>query len=113
MSNISIVMQFEPQRSLAFGSIGAAYMGVGTAVNHPVRQFLIQNLTNADMQFSFDGVNDHFPIPSGGFFLSDITSNKALGPNFCLPEGSRLYVKQLSGAAGSGSVYFTVIYAKE
>lgn len=112
MSNISIRMALEPQRTLASGAIGAAYMGVGTAVEHPVRQFFIQNLTDATLQFSFDGVNDHFPLPANGFFLSDITSNNAKGANFALPEGSRLYVKNI-GAPTTGSVYFSVIYAKD
>lgn len=105
-------MLFEPQRSVAFGVIGAAYIGVGTALDHPIRQFLIQNLTDVTLQFSFDGVNDHFPIPSNGFFLNDITSNKALGPGFTIAEGSRLYVKNL-GVPASGAVYFTTMYGKE
>lgn len=111
MSNLSSVMQFEPQRTLAFAAIGAAYMGVGTGITHPARQFLIQNLTDAVLQFSFNGIDDHFPIPANGFFLSDITSNKALA-GFYLSQGQRLYVKQL-GIPSLGSVYFSVIYAKE
>ena len=44
---LAVRMLYEPQRSLAFGSISGAYMGVGTAVTNPIRQFLIQNLTDA------------------------------------------------------------------
>ena len=76
MSNLSIRMRFEDLRSLASGSIAAGYTGVGVRVSHPVRQFFIQNLTDALLLFSFDGVNDHFPLPANGFYLSDITSNK-------------------------------------
>lgn len=112
MSAISIRMLFEPQRTLGFAAIGAAYMGVGTAVDHPVRQFFIQNLTDATLQFSFNGIDDHFPLPANGFFLSDITSNKARGSGFFLAEGDRLYVKTL-GAPATGSVYFSVVYGKE
>lgn len=112
MSNISMVAQFEPQRSIGFAAIGVGYSGVGTAAAHPIRQFKIDNLTDALLQFSFDGVNDHFVMPANSFFLDDLTSNKALGPNFVLPEGTRLYVKQID-AATSGSVYYTIVYAKE
>ncbi len=112
MSNLSIRMLFEPQRSLAFGSIGAGYMGVGTAVDHPIRQFIIQNLTDATLQFSFDGINDHFPLPSNGLLIDDVTSNRGKGDYFAIAEGTRLYVKQL-GVATSGAVYFTVMYGKD
>lgn len=112
MSIISIRMLFEPQRSIAFGAIGAAYMGVGTALNHPIRQFLIQNLTDATLQFSFDGINDHFPLPANGFFLNDISSNKTKSPGFFIAEGDRLYVKTL-GVPTTGAVYFTVAFGRE
>lgn len=105
-------MLFEPQRELAFGAIVAGYMGVGTAVSHPVRQFLIQNLTDATLQFSFNGIDDHFPLPANGFFLNDITSNKSVSQGFFLAEGDRLYVKTL-GAPTTGSVYFSVVYGRE
>ena len=112
-SNLPIRMLFEPQRSLAFGAIGVGYMGVGTAVNNPIRQFLIQNLTDVTLQFSFNGIDDHFPLPSNGFFLSDVMSNKSdqVG-GFFLSQGDRLYVKQL-GVPTLGAVYFSVIYGRD
>lgn len=108
----SIRMAFEPQRTIASGAIGAAYMGVGTAVSNPVRQFFIQNLTDATLQFSFNGIDDHFPLPANGFYLNDITSNKAISQAFFMAEGDRLYVKQL-GVPTTGSVYFSVVYGRE
>lgn len=112
-ANLPVRMLFEPQRTLGFAAIGAAYMGVGTAVDHPVRQFLIWNLTDATLQFSFNGVDDHFPIPQNGYFLDDVTSNKStVSGGFYLAQGERLYVKQL-GVPTTGSVYFTVIYGRE
>lgn len=112
MGSLSVRMLFEPQRSLAFGTIGAAYMGVGTAVNHPLHQFIIQNLTDAALQFSFDGINDHFPLPAGGLLINDVTSNKAVAQVFCLSEGTRLYVKEI-GVPTTGAVYFSAIYGKD
>lgn len=113
MAGLSIRMQFEPQRSLAFGSISGAYMGVGSAVSHPLRQFIIQNLTDATIQFSFNGIDDHFPLPAGGLFIDDITSNKAISQGFFLAEGERLYAKTLGSAPTTGAVYFSAIYGRE
>lgn len=111
--SLGIRMRFEPVRTLGFASIGAAYMGVGTSINHPARQIFIQNLTDATVMFSFNGVDDHFPLPANGFFLDDISSNKtSTAQGFYLAEGDRLYVKQ-SGVPTAGSVYFSVIYGSE
>jgi len=99
----------ESVRSLAFGSIGAGYTGIGTAIVNPVRMFHIQNLTDVTLMFSYDGVNDHFPLPPNGFLLLDITANKSRDHGFYLAEGTRVYVKEV-GTPTSGSVYLTVYY---
>lgn len=102
-------MKPEPARSLAFGSIGATYAGVGTALTRPVRIILIQNLTDESLWFSFDGIDDHLPLPADGYFLLDITANKTIPQGFFMAEGDRLYVKELGNPA-SGAVYFTTFY---
>jgi len=99
----------EAARSLAFGSIGAAYAGIGTAINNPVRILHIQNLTDVVLMFSYDGINDHFPLASNSYLLLDITANKSRDQGFYLAEGTRIYVKE-DGTPSSGSVYVTVYY---
>jgi hypothetical protein len=111
--SLAIRMLPETVRSLAFGSITGAYAGVGTAISNPARIIFIQNLTDVGMMFSFDGVHDHFPLGANSYVILDITSNKTVNQGFFLAEGQRLYVKQLSGAASSGSVYLTTFYGSE
>ena len=105
-------MVFEPQRELAFGDVEGTYVAVGTPLNNAIRQFFIQNLTDVTLQFSFDGINDHFPLPSNGFFLDDICSNTSVSQGFFIAKGTTLYVKEI-GTPSSGSVYFSVAYGKE
>ena len=106
-------MAAEPVRTIASGAIGAAYAGIGTSMTKPIRIFLIQNLTDVSLMFSFNGVDDHFPLPTNGYMLLDINSNKGMANEFALAKGQRLYVKQLAGAAGSGSVYLSTFYGVE
>ena len=106
---LSIRLRAETCRSLAFGSIGVAYAGIGTAMTEPVRIFLIQNLTNAILWFSFDGVNNHFPLAANGYMLLDVTANKSQDTGIYFAEGDRLYVKELDTPT-SGSVYLTTFY---
>jgi len=110
----SIRLLAEEVRSLAHGSIlgGGAYIGVGTSIDNPARMILVQNFTDANLMFSFDGVTDHFPMIKSSHMILDITSNKTRESGFFLSEGQRLYVTQLE-APTSGSVYLTVFYGKD
>jgi hypothetical protein len=105
----AIKLLTEPLRSLGFAAIGAAYAGIGTALDHPARIIRIQNLTDATLFFSFDGINDHEIMIPNSFILLDINSNKATEHGFYLSEGTRIYVKR-SGVPSSGSVYVAVYY---
>lgn len=113
--SLAIRLMPETVRSVAFGAIGDVYMGLGTAMTRPIRQLLLQNFTNANMMFSFDGINDHLPLPSFGYFCDDITSNKTLAQGFFLAEGTRIYVKKLTvlGVPTLGSVYLSTFYGAE
>jgi len=112
--NTSLAIRLFPEtlRSLAFGSILAGYVGIGSSFAHPIRIIFIQNLTDVLLLFSFDGVNDHFPLPSNGFLLLDVTSNKSVSMGCFIAQGTRLYVKR-SGVPSSGAVYVSAFYAQD
>ena len=102
----------ETLRSLAYTSIGASYMGIGTALTQPARIIQIQNLTDASLLFSFDGISDHLLLPFNGFILLDVTTNKIEERGFFIAEGTRIYVKE-SGTPSTGSVYVSSFYGKQ
>lgn len=103
-------MLAQPIRTLAFGSIGASYAAIGNAMNFMVRILLIQNLTDADLMFSFTGNTDHIALPAGGFVLLDLTANQIPDSGFFVSEGTILYVKQID-VPTTGSVYVSAFYA--
>lgn len=109
---LSVRLLPEAVRTLAFGTIGAAYMGVGTAFANPVRLLLVQNVTDATLMFSFNGVDDHLPLPRDGYMLLDVTANKSIEAGMYFAEGTRLYVKEV-GTPTSGSVYVTTFYGSK
>ena len=107
--SLAIRMLAEPIRSLAAASIGAAYMGIGTALEYPSRIIYISNLTDATLMFSIDGVKDHVALPDGGFLLLDVATNQTHTQGFFMSVGQRLYVKEI-GTPTTGSVYFSTFY---
>lgn len=112
MPSLAKKLLFEPAKSLAFGSIGAAYMGVGTAFDKPIRLIILQNLTDAVIWLSFDGINDHVPLASISYIILDVTANKATDEGWYIGEGTRVYAKRLSGVPASGAVYVSACYGR-
>lgn len=100
----------ETLRSLAFGSISGTYAGLGTALTHPAAFVKIDNTTDVALTFSFDGVNDHFVIQSGQSYEINASQNKATVNGLFISDTTRFYVKQTSGAAGSGAAYLASFY---
>lgn len=119
---LAIRMLAEPVRFLAAASIAGTFRALDQAgavpattggVDHPIRVWFVNNLTDATVMFSLDGVNDHFPLPANGFFVFDITGNKTSnGGSFYFAEGDALYVRQV-GVPTTGNVYFSAFYGKD
>jgi len=102
-----------PIESLSFASISGSYSNVGSRIENALRIVWIQNLTDATLMFSFDAVNDHFPLVANAFVLLDLNANQNQNQTgLYLGIGTLLYVRQLSAAPTSGSVYFSGFYAK-
>ena len=103
----------EPLRSLAFGSISAAYAAVGTPTDNPIRLICITNNTEGDMIFSRDSAiaAGELFVAAGSFKLFDVQAN--INPNkedrYVFDQGTQWYVKQLE-APVSGSVYIEIMY---
>jgi hypothetical protein len=116
MSNLasSILVRFEPLRSIAFGSISGTYTGVGAPFANPIRLISIDNFTDENVLISFNGTDDNTVVASNGFKLFDYNSNKGEKAGLLeQPQGTRVYVKSESSNPSLGHVYVTVIYASQ
>ena len=107
----SLILRADPVRTLAAGSITASYVAVGTQFQFIARQMLVQNLTDATLMFSFDGVNDHFPLLSDSYIILDVTTNKVTNDGYFIDQTTIMSVKRI-GTPTTGSVYISVFYGK-
>lgn len=106
---LAIAIASSPVQSIAFGSISGTYAGIGNALTQPARLVLLQNLTDADVMISDDGINDKFPLPAKSGLVFDFAANQVYNQGGFVPLGTRYYVKTI-GSPGSGSVYLTYFY---
>jgi hypothetical protein len=98
-------LTFDIMRSLDHTLINGGFTAIGTDLTHPANQFMVSNFTNVPLVFSTDGSNDHFVLAAGAQWINDDKAN-----NIFFPVGSTIWVSELTGAATSGAVYFSVIY---
>lgn len=108
----AIRVRFEPLRSLAFGSISGTYAAIGTALANASHLIKVDNLSDVTLTISFDGVNDHFIIPTQAGTILDLSSDRVdpAGKLF-LSAGTIVYVKQTATGPSTGSVYVSTMYA--
>lgn len=103
----------EPLRSLGFAAISGAYSGIGTRLAYPSRLLYINNITNALLFFSLDGITDHLPLGSGSFTVIDIMANHSISNLLYIAEGQRFYVRAPGTLPTLGSVYVSSFYSVE
>lgn len=110
-ASLPIRLSCDTARTVAFGGISAVYAGVGATFSSPVRIFQLNNLTDTTLMFSYDGVNDHFPLSTLGYVIIDVAANQALTQGFFMGQGSRLYVRDMTAegynAATINAVWLT------
>jgi hypothetical protein len=108
-------MGYEPERSLAYGAIGATYGAtgvIGALFTHPIRQLTLQNSTNAPVSFSLDGVNTLITLQANVAITLDITTNRTADPNgLSAPIGWGFYARYYNAAPTAGvGVFMSAIY---
>ena len=113
-------------RRLAYTGItsNTTYVPVGDPIGNESRQFLMQNLTDVGLIFTLDynptypnalaedasgnGTPDEIYVPSGGFFLSDVTSNLGYPSGNYIAAGAYFGVRADSTLPSMGQVCITV-----
>jgi hypothetical protein len=111
-SDNSIKVAWEAEREVAFGDITSGYVALGDPYFAPVRNLVIQNGTDANVAFSFDGVTQNLTVFAGVSMTFDYCSNKnESGGDLSQQKGTQIYIKYKAGAPSSGSVCVATFYA--
>lgn len=107
-----IKVAFEPVRTAAFGAITANYTALGGNYDHAIRIIAIINNTDAAVNISFNGVDNHIYVPSQVGLTFDFSSNRELpSDQFEQPIDTQVYIKHDGVAPTSGKVAVSTVYA--
>lgn len=108
------IVRIDAYRSMAFGSITGAFQALGAPLTHNWRLLHLENNTDGDMIFSFDGVTENLFCPAGSYLVYDIAtnSNSNVGATqLVFAKGTQFFVKS-STVPSRGAVYAMGFYAQ-
>lgn len=100
---------FDALRSRAASTFTGSYQTLGAVIANRARLLYLVNNTDQDVTISTDGTADHIFLAAGSFLLLDLAANAIASNGFYIPQGTQIYV---SGAAGTGTFYLTVLYSE-
>lgn len=93
MSNTGARLKPEAIREVAFGSITASFVQMGSTFAGPLRLLFLGNDSNEDLYFSVNGVDDHFKVKANSFRLIDLKTNDSF-----IDAGQAVSVRGISGS---------------
>lgn len=86
----------------------STFQAIGSALQNPARMLKFKNDSDVDIYISYNGTDNHDIILAGDREVEDICTNKTIQEGLLRASGVQVYAKS---AAGTGSLYLTVIYA--
>jgi hypothetical protein len=98
---------YEPLRTIAIGADYAPFSG-GPFANQ-ISIIKVVNLSTETVIVSTDGATDMDVVPTGSFYLYDITTNTSQETgSIYVPQGTQIYAK----GAGTGTVYLVALFIR-
>jgi hypothetical protein len=110
MGSYSNRIAWETLRSVDSATLAGAYVAVGGPLLHPAYILKLVNASTVLVTVSIDGATDIDVAPANSFFLYDESKAGDIAQYPSLPQGSQIFVKSSTGAAGTGLIYLVSQY---
>ncbi len=109
MGALNILLTPEERRSIDSSTLTGSFQLVGSVFSHPIILLKIVNVSDEDVDISYNGSTVHDIVPANGFTLYDANTNR-----YRDNEGMQWAVNQgvwARGTAGTGNIYVVAFYA--
>ena len=101
MSNLSIRVAFDTERSLAATSFTGAYQIIGSAFSVNPAILIFDNQTDVAVAISVDQTNVWKTFSPGEDLVLDLRANNGIAANYTLDIGTSFYTNASVGTTGS------------
>lgn len=109
---MSIQAISEELREIEASTITTDFKLIGSTFSNQSRMLYIQNLTDKELRFSFDGTTENFVLPAYGYKSYDIQANAEPNSRFFMKDTYGVYVKYkapVTAPTAGGHVYIDTI----
>jgi hypothetical protein len=101
-------LAWETLRSVDSATLAGSYVAVGGPLLHPSYILKLVNASNILVTISIDGATDVDVAPANSFWLYD--EDEGNPSHEAMPQGTQIFVKSSTGAAGVGLIYLVTQY---
>lgn len=101
---------WETLRPLDSATLAGSYVVIGGPLLHPAYILKLVNNSNILVTISIDGSTDVDVAPANSFWLYDESKAGQSSVFPSIPEGTQIYIKSGTGAAGVGLIYLVSQY---
>lgn len=111
---VSNRLKIAPVIEKGFADVLDAYSTFSTPTQFSTDLLLVQNLTDADVMFSFDdGATDNFPLASSSYLLVDL-NQFVVASQSKIVKGTIIAARRLAAgvAPTAGSLWITIFYTE-
>lgn len=100
-----------PLLQLGFGGVTPdVYINVAVFAQ-PCRWVMVQNLTDEELMFSWDGTTNNFVLPSCANVVVDCATNRGTPQTIAIPQGYGVWVTPTGTLPTTGNVNVSYFYA--
>lgn len=110
MSNLSIRVGFDVERSRAATTFNGTYLTIGSSLNVNPAVIVFDNQTDVEVPISVDAVNVWKTFSPGEAFVLDLRANNGIAANYSMDIGTQFYTNAAVGTTGSFRI--SIIYAR-
>lgn len=101
MTNVSQIVGFDIERSLAATSFNGSFQFIGSALSENPVLIILDNQSDVAVPISVDGVNIWKTFSAGEAIILDLRANHGIAANYTIPIGTRFSTNAAVGTDGS------------
>lgn len=112
MSNISVRVGFDEERTIAASTFDGTLRTIGSPLEYNPAVIIFDNASNAEVPLIIIPNVVWKTFPAGETFVLDLRANHGVASNYTIDLGTQFFTNAATTAAASGSFRISIVYAR-